>query len=315
MIGEPYVPDLHGSVSIGVLHARMIKCIGIEERDGEAALRGVSACRTRGRRELELHSGREGHDRQPHGRAPPGSAAGVSDGACGLLFPIPTALRAAGVELGLEVVCTHRAATSPAATPAADWTDQTAAEDHEAGFEERSTHQQRARTDPIRYRSWVQRPARESVPLWPTDPSGPRNCTSPRSGRRHSSGGPRRSVSVDAHRALFTIQEPHGESDMVDRSRVHLRVLPATLLSLPCQIPSSASERLDSSAVDVELDLIGINLRDELTVRLTLRKSVLALCLAEPRRARIRWLGLCQQSERCKQQRQQRSSYTPDCQT
>jgi hypothetical protein len=35
MSGEPYDPDVHGSVSIGVLHARMIKCIGIHERDGE----------------------------------------------------------------------------------------------------------------------------------------------------------------------------------------------------------------------------------------------------------------------------------------
>jgi hypothetical protein len=35
MTGEPYDPDVHGSVSVGVLHARMIKCIGIEERAGE----------------------------------------------------------------------------------------------------------------------------------------------------------------------------------------------------------------------------------------------------------------------------------------
>jgi hypothetical protein len=35
MIGEPYDSEEHGSVSLGVLHARMIKCIGIRERDGE----------------------------------------------------------------------------------------------------------------------------------------------------------------------------------------------------------------------------------------------------------------------------------------
>jgi hypothetical protein len=35
MTGEWYDPDVHGSVSVGVLHARMIKCIGIEERAGE----------------------------------------------------------------------------------------------------------------------------------------------------------------------------------------------------------------------------------------------------------------------------------------
>jgi hypothetical protein len=34
-VAQPYDPDEHGSVSIGVLHARMIKCIGIRERDGE----------------------------------------------------------------------------------------------------------------------------------------------------------------------------------------------------------------------------------------------------------------------------------------
>jgi hypothetical protein len=35
LVAQPYDPDEHGSVSIGVLHARMIKCIGIRERDGE----------------------------------------------------------------------------------------------------------------------------------------------------------------------------------------------------------------------------------------------------------------------------------------
>jgi hypothetical protein len=35
MNDEPYDPGVHGAVSIGVLHARMIKCIGIDERYGE----------------------------------------------------------------------------------------------------------------------------------------------------------------------------------------------------------------------------------------------------------------------------------------
>jgi hypothetical protein len=34
-VAQPYDPDEHGSVSLGVLHARMIKCIGIRERDDE----------------------------------------------------------------------------------------------------------------------------------------------------------------------------------------------------------------------------------------------------------------------------------------
>jgi hypothetical protein len=34
-VAQPYDPDEHDSVSLGVLHTRMIKCIGIQERDDE----------------------------------------------------------------------------------------------------------------------------------------------------------------------------------------------------------------------------------------------------------------------------------------
>jgi hypothetical protein len=86
-VAQPYDPDEHGSVSLGVLHARMIKCIGIRERDDEPRY-GVCPYAVLDVRTMTLvRVGGVGcaadGDRSAHARADPGSEVGVFEGVVG----------------------------------------------------------------------------------------------------------------------------------------------------------------------------------------------------------------------------------------